>query len=58
MRTYLRITLRYEGHEKLNLISGVIVCLLMGFVSPVNAQNISLFLDLTWEQAADLAQRR
>ena len=25
--------------KKLNLISGVIVCLLMGFVSPVNAQK-------------------
>ena len=44
--------------KKLNLISGVIVCLLMGFVSPVNAQKYkSVFRDLTWEQAADLAQK-
>lgn len=45
--------------KKLNLISGVIVCLLMGFVSPVNAQKYkSVFRDLTWEQAADLAAKR
>ena len=45
--------------KKLNLISAsVVVCLFMSFVLPANAQKSkSVFKNLTWEQAAELAQK-
>lgn len=45
--------------KKLNLIgASVVVCLFMSFVLPTNAQKSkSVFKNLTWEQAAELAQK-
>ena len=45
--------------EKIRLLgTGIIICLLMMFVSSVNAQKYkSVFKNLTWEQAAELAQK-
>ncbi len=37
--------------------TGIVFCLLMMFITPVSAQKYkSIFRDLTWEQAAELAQ--
>ncbi len=37
--------------------TGIVFCLLMMFITPVSAQKYkSVFRDLTWEQAAELAQ--
>ena len=43
--------------EKIRLLgTGIIICLLMMFVSSVNAQKYkSVFKNLTWEQAAEQA---
>ena len=45
--------------EKIRLLgTGIIICLLTMFVSSVNAQKYkAVFKNLTWEQAAELAQK-
>ena len=50
----------YESRmEKIRLLrTGIIICLLTMFVSSVSAQKYkSVFKNLTWEQAAELAQK-
>ena len=49
----------YESRMKKIVLSGtgIVFCLLMMFITPVSAQKYkSIFRDLTWEQAAELAQ--